>query len=223
MKFLTLAAATLFFAALSEAQTTGVIVGRVTDSSGASIAKVNVELLNQNTGIKETTVGTSQGEYVFPRVDPGTYRLTATAPGFKTSVKVGVEILVNQTAREDISLTVGETSTSVQVAAELPVVQSETSSIGQVVDGAQVSQMPLNGRDSIYALLATIPGVQDSGSNPAIAGSAYRGGTAMTIDGASNDDALNERINLPVPHSIQSLNSRCLQTARPPSSESRRK
>jgi hypothetical protein len=199
MKISKLTAAMLLSAASLLAQTAGVIVGRVSDASGATVAKVNIELLNQNTGIKETTAATNQGEYVFPRVDPGTYRLTATAPGFKTSIKVGVEILVNQTAREDISLTVGDAATSVQVAAELPVVQSETSSIGQVVDGAQVSQMPLNGRDSIYALLATIPGVQDSGSNPAIAGSAYRGGTAMTVDGASNDDVLNERINLPVP------------------------
>ncbi len=145
------------------AQTTGVIVGRVVDSSGAGVPKVRIELINQNTGIRETATGTNQGEYVLPRVEPGKYSLSASAPGFKTSIKTGVEILVNQTAREDISLAIGDAATSVQVAAELPVVQSETSSIGQVVDGKQVSQMPLNGRDSIYALLATIPGVQNSG------------------------------------------------------------
>ena len=50
--------------------------------------------------------------------------------------------------------------------------------------------MPLNGRDSIYGLLAMVPGVQDSGSNPMISGSAYRGGTSITIDGANGDDAL---------------------------------
>jgi hypothetical protein len=189
-----------FLAAFSlEAQTSGVIVGRVTDPSGAVVTGAKIELVNQNTGIKATALASNQGEYVFPIVEPGTYRLTTSASGFKTAIRSGVTILVNQTAREDVALEVGETTSSVEVAAQAPVVQSETSSVGQVVDGAQVTEMPLNGRDSIYALLATVPGVQDSGSNPMISGSAYRGGTSMTVDGASNDDALNERINLPVP------------------------
>jgi hypothetical protein len=181
------------------AQTSGVIVGRVTDPTGAAVTGAKIELVNQNTGIKTSATSSSQGDYILPLVEPGTYRLSASAKGFKTTIRSGVEILVNQTAREDMSLAVGEASASVQVASEAPVVQSETSSIGQVVDGAQVNQMPLNGRDSIYALLAMVPGVQDSGSNPMISGSAYRGGTSMTVDGANNDDNLNERINLPVP------------------------
>ncbi len=189
-----------FLAAFSlQAQTSGVIVGRVTDPSGAVVTGARIELVNQNTGIKATALASNQGEYVFPIVEPGTYRLSTSAGGFKTAIRSGVTILVNQTAREDVALEVGETASSVEVAAQAPVVQSETSSVGQVVDGEQVTEMPLNGRDSIYALLATVPGVQDSGSNPMISGSAYRGGTSMTVDGASNDDALNERINLPVP------------------------
>ncbi len=189
----------LLAAASLQAQTSGTIVGRVTDASGAGVPSAKIELTNQNTGIKSATTGSAQGDYVLPRVDPGTYRMSVSAPGFKTLVRNDIPILVNQTAREDVALTIGDVASSVQVEAEVPVVQSETSSIGEVVDGAQVNEMPLNGRDSIYSLLATVPGVQDSGSNPMISGSAYRGGTAMTVDGASNDDVLNERINLPVP------------------------
>jgi hypothetical protein len=191
--------AAMLIAAPIHAQTSGVIVGRIVDPSGAGVAGARVDLVNSNTGIKTNTSSTAQGEYVIPLVEPGIYELRANAKGFKTTVRSGVEILVNQTVREDVALAVGDASVSVQVAAEAPAVQSETSSIGQVVDGAQVNQMPLNGRDSIYALLATVPGVQDSGSNPAISGSSYRGGTSMTVDGANNDDALNERVNLPVP------------------------
>ncbi len=180
-------------------QTSGVIVGHVTDPSGGAVAGAKIELENANTGLKTAATASAQGDYILPLVEPGTYKLSATAKGFKAAVRTGVVILVNQTAREDIALAVGDAATSVQVEASVPLVQSETSSIGQVVDGAQVNQMPLNGRDSIYALLATVPGVQNSGSNPMISGSAYRGGTSMTVDGANNDDALNERINLPVP------------------------
>jgi hypothetical protein len=189
----------LLAAASLQGQTAGVIVGRVTDASGAIVQSAKIEITNQATGIKENTTASAQGEYVFPRVTPGNYQMTVSAPGFKTLVRNDIPLLVNQTAREDVSLTVGDVASSVQVEAEAPVVQSETSSIGQVVDGPQVSQMPLNGRDSIYGLLAMVPGVQDSGSNPMISGSAYRGGTSITIDGANGDDALNERINLPVP------------------------
>jgi hypothetical protein len=189
----------LLAASSIEAQTAGTIVGRVTDQSGAAVPSAKIELTNQNTGIKATVTATNHGEYVLPRVEPGTYQLSVSASGFKASVQNGIEILVNQTAREDVKLTVGDLATSVEVQAEIPAVQSDTSSIGQVVDGAQVSQMPLNGRDSIYSLLATEPGVQDSGSNPMISGSAYRGGTSITVDGANGDDALNERVNLPVP------------------------
>jgi hypothetical protein len=75
-----------------------------------------------------------------------------------------------------------------------PVVQSETSSVGNVVDSKQVESMPLNGRTSIFGLMAMAPGVQQAGSNPAIAGAAYRGGTGQTVDGVSNDDAIGERL-----------------------------
>jgi hypothetical protein len=196
---------TAMLATLSvHAQTTGTIVGKISDASGAGVPNANVELTNQNTGIRATAAVSAQGEYVLLRVAPGTYRLSVGATGFKTEIRNDIPILVNQTAREDFKLSVGDIATSVQVEAEIPVVQSETSSIGQVVDGSQVTQMPLNGRDNIFSLLAMAPGVQDSGSNPMISGSAFRGGTSITIDGANNDDALNERISGPVP-SLESV------------------
>ena len=160
---------------------------------------VTVEVTNQDTGVTASTVTNAQGEYLFARVDPGNYRLTAKANGFKTSLQENIPILVNQTAREDFALEVGQISSSVEVHVQAPVVQSENSSVGNVIDNTQINEIPLNGRTSIFGLMALAPGVQQSGQNPAISGSAYRGGAGATVDGASDDDYANERLLANVP------------------------
>ena len=176
------------------AQTTGSIVGRVTDPSKSAIPQAKIELANENTGISSSTAPTTEGDFGFQRLPPGSYRLSVSSEGFNTVVKRNITILVNQTARVDVELEVGKVATSVEVEARTPIVQSETSSLGNVVDSNQVRAMPLNGRTSIYGLMAMAPGVQGAGSNPAIAGAAYRGGTAQTVDGVNNDDAIGERL-----------------------------
>ena len=150
--------------------------------------------------IAATAAPTAEGDFTFPRVAPGSYELKVTADGFKAQVRRNIEILVNQTARIDVELAVGSVTTSVEVDTTAPMVQSrKLLSVGNVVDGHQVEAMPLNGRTSIYGLMAMMPGVQQAGSNPAIAGAAYRGGTGQTIDGVSNDDAIGERLLGQVP------------------------
>ncbi len=187
-----------------DAQTDGTIVGRVTDVTKAAIPQARVELTGEETGITTTAAPKEDGEFVFQRVPPGNYRLSVTADGFRSAVKKNIPILVNQTARIDFELEIGSVSTSVDVQATAPIVQSETSSVGNVVDSNQVRAMPLNGRTGIYGLMAMAPGVQGAGSNPAIAGAAYRGGTGQTIDGVSNDDAIGERLLGQIP-SLDSL------------------
>ncbi|MCU1234738.1 MAG: hypothetical protein JWP63_2705 [Candidatus Solibacter sp.] len=187
----------LCFLAISSsalAQTAGTIVGRITDASQAAAAQAKVELVNQETGITATAAVSSEGDYIFQRVTPGNYRLTATSAGFKTFVRRDIPILVNQTARVDVQLEVGAIANSIEVDAQAPMIQTDNTSVGSVVDGEQIEAMPLNGRTDIYGLLALAPGVQGAGSNPAIAGSAFRGGTGATIDGVSNDDAIGERL-----------------------------
>lgn len=183
-----LASATLW------AQTTGTIVGRVTDPTLAAIPQARVELTNESTGITEVRTPGEEGDFVFQRLIPGNYRLAASAGGFKSVTKRGITLLVNQTARIDIQLEVGSVTSTLEVEATAPMVQSETSSVGNVVDSNQVRSMPLNGRTGINGLMAMAPGVQQAGSNPAIAGAAYRGGTGQTVDGVSNDDAIGERL-----------------------------
>ena len=181
------------------AQTTGTIVGRVTDPAKAAVPLAQIELINESTGIAVATSPTAEGDFTFPRLTPGSYQLKVSAQGFTAQVRRNISILVNQTARIDVELAVGTVSASIDVSGAAPIVQSETSSVGNVVDGHQVEAMPLNGRTSIYGLMAMAPGVQQAGSNPAIAGAAYRGGTGQTIDGVSNDDAIGERLLGQVP------------------------
>ncbi len=169
-------------------------MGRVFDPAQSSIPHARIELANEGTGISAEQTPGADGGFIFQRLMPGNYRVTATAAGFKAVTKRGIVLQVNQTARVDFQLEVGAVSTSVEVDASAPMIQSDTTSVGSVVDGNQIEDMPLNGRTDIYGLLALAPGVQGSGSNPAIAGSAYRGGTGATIDGVSNDDAIGERL-----------------------------
>jgi len=195
----------LFVAAVLWAQgTRGVIVGRVTDPSAAVVPGAKVTLLNENTGISADTSASPQGEYTFTNVEPGTYRVSVAAQGFKTGVVRNVTVFVDQTVRVDVKLDVGEVTTQVEVQASAPVVQSETSSVGSVVDGRQITALPLNGRASILRLMSLTPGVQRDSINPMIAGGAWFGAVNMTVDGATNVDVGNERI-LPLAPSLESI------------------
>ncbi|MEX2264284.1 MAG: TonB-dependent receptor [Bryobacteraceae bacterium] len=187
------------------AQTTrGVIVGRVTDPAAALVQGAKVTLLNDNTGIPAETLTSAQGDYTLTNVEPGVYTVTVAASGFKTGVVRNVNVFVDQTVRVDVKLDVGDVTTQVEVQATLPVVQSETSSIGHVVDGKQVTSLPLNGRTGVLGLMILAPGVQKATINPMVAGGAWFGAANMTVDGAANIDVGNERI-LPLAPSLESI------------------
>jgi hypothetical protein len=186
---------------LAAAQTAGAIVGRVTDPSSAIVPNARIELIEENTGVAAQTQSGSQGDYTFPTVAPGVYRVTASARGFNTRVLSGIRVFVNQTARLDLSLELGDVATEVTVEGRAPLVQADTSSIGSVVDTNQIVAMPLNGRGTIFPLLALAPGVQSGllGSNPLISGGTHFGSTNMIVDGVTNNDIGNERLLGPLP------------------------
>jgi outer membrane receptor protein involved in Fe transport len=175
--------------------TRGVLVGSVTDPSGGRVANAAVSVTDQATNSAVRTTTTQDGQYTVTNLEPGLYRVSVEAAGFKTAAVSGVTLNVNQTARVDVRLEVGELTTSVSVDASAPVVQSETTSIGSVVDNRQVQTMPLNGRGNMYSLLALAPGVVRSAQNPIVSASGvWFGSTNMTIDGSANIDFGNERL-----------------------------
>ena len=183
----------LCLAPLNAQQTRGVVLGRVSDQSAAVVPDAQVTLLNEKTGISSSVTTGAQGDYTFTNVEPGNYRVTVAGKGFKTSAIQNVTVFVAQTVRVDVALEVGDLATQVEVQATVSVVQSETSSVGNVVDGTQVAAMPLNGRSNIMGLMRLAPGVQRGAINPLIAGNDWTGGSNFTFDGVSNNDVLGER------------------------------
>ena len=136
----------------------GSIVGAVRDASAAVVVGATVTIRNTETGIARVVKSNSQGEYVVTQLLPGAYTVTVEREGFKKAVQPAFKLDVNQTTRVDITLAVGSVNQSVEVSAAEPLVESQTSSLGQVVEESRVHALPLNGRDFVELAYLT-PGV----------------------------------------------------------------
>lgn len=133
---------------------TGTIAGSVRDSQGAQVAAATVTFVGIATNVATKTQTDGSGEYVSPPLRPGDYRVVAEAQGFKTETRTTVTLKVQDRLRVDFEMAVGSVSENVEVNAETPTIQTETSSLGQVVTATQITELPLNGRD--YIQLATL-------------------------------------------------------------------
>jgi len=181
------------------AQTTkGSIVGHVTDPSGAVLVGASVELRNENTGATDTAKTDRTGEYTFSAVDPGTYSLSVTGKGFEQSTASGIVLDVAGTMRQDMKMSVGSATEAVSITSASPVITTDSPEISSIIDNKQIEETPINGRDTIFGLMALAPGVQAPGTNPLIAGSGFQGGTSATVDGISINDLFNARIVGPI-------------------------
>lgn len=156
---LALAALYCLWAGAAWAQTAvGDVKGVITDSSKAVIPDVSVTLQNINTNLQRQTQSNEAGIYSFPNVPPGIYQLTMEKPGFrKWTGKVTLQ--VQQVAVLDVTMEVGEITSTIEVADATPVIAAESSSVGTVTDFKRVQQLPLDGRD-VLTLLQLTPGVQ---------------------------------------------------------------
>lgn len=152
----------LFSLGAAAQTTTGTVNGRVTDTAAAFIPDTSVTLTNVRTGISQTTQTTEEGLFVFPLVQPGSYRMEVSKSGFKKFISQ-FELAVNQTVRIDAALEVGEVSSTVTVNEKAVLIESETSSLGQVISSRQVEELPLNGRNP-FALASLSAGVVPLGS-----------------------------------------------------------
>src|SRR5580700_2475408 len=137
--------------------TGGRILGRVSDSSGAVLAEVKITLTNEATGVSSDTQTNDSGEYGFPQVPVGTYTLSFDLTGFKTNVRKGVLVELNQIVTLNSTLQIGETKETVEVTSAAPIVDTTSTQLGSVMDSHQVSKLPLNSRDT-YQLLQLQPG-----------------------------------------------------------------
>ena len=141
----------------------GNIVGAVRDASGAVVVDASVMVRNTETGITRQVTTNHEGGYVVTLLQPGTYTVTVEREGFKKAVQSPFKLDVNQTARVDITLAVGSRTESVEVSAAEPLVESQSSSVGQVLEGSRVHALPLNGRNFVELSYLT-PGVNSGPS-----------------------------------------------------------
>jgi len=149
-----------------DAQTTAGLNGLVTDASRASIQGARVSISNVDTGLKRESLTNDVGSYEFPLLPPGNYTLHLEKQGFRPMTQEGIRLDVNQIARVDLTMQLGAVSEVVEVQAAAPLLESSTSSVGQVLETKAVSDLPLNGRN--FAQLAILsPGAVGVGYGPA--------------------------------------------------------
>jgi hypothetical protein len=143
----------------AEAQTFyGSIVGTVTDPSGATVSGAKVTVINIGTGERRDAETDAQGNYQVVDLVPANYRLEVEKSGFKHFTREPVTVRVQGAVRIDVPMQVGATTETVEVSAQTPLLQTESGSVSDVVEGQLVQQIPLNGRNTMN-LIAITPGV----------------------------------------------------------------
>src|SRR5712675_2210402 len=147
-----------YSAFVATADTGGSISGTVTDQTGAVVPDTTVTALNLDTTVQQTTKTNSNGSYTLTNLPVGRYEIEIIRDGFKPYKRTGLVIDVNAALREDISLTMGEQSEEVVVSDTAVHVETESSQMGDVVTGTQITAVALNGR-SFTDLLALQPGI----------------------------------------------------------------
>jgi len=123
---------------------TGTLVGTVTDSTGAVMVGASVTVTNPATSFTSKTLTSATGAYYVPYLAPGTYRLTVEQTGFKRAVSDGILISAGEVPRIDVKLEIGQLAESVTVTGASPLLETETSSSGQILSGDQLVKMPIN-------------------------------------------------------------------------------
>ncbi len=159
---------TLLFAPMAtHAQTdTATIVGTVMDQSGAALPNASVTLTNLGTNLKTVVKTDSNGTFVATPLKIGDYSVAVEAPGFKSATQTGINLNVQDRLRVDFTMQIGSVSEQVVVNTAAPQLQSESSTLGDVIEGKQVAALPLNGRDytQLVALTTGVTKIAESGN-----------------------------------------------------------
>jgi hypothetical protein len=185
--------------------TTGRIIGRVADPTGAVLANAKVTLVNQATGVSRQVMTNSSGDYVVVEVVPGVYTMQFELAGFKKDVHKGIIVDVNQVVTLNAVMQVGAEQETVEVTSEAPQVDTSSTQLGAVINDRSVNQLPLNTRDT-YQFLQLQPGVQSQlgssgslfyGSDAAGSVSVNGGRTRANNFSVNGGDANDQFVNLP--------------------------
>jgi hypothetical protein len=194
---------------------TGTITGTVTDASGAVVPNAKIVATNTGTGVQTSAVTTAAGIYNIPFLAVGQYNISAEASGFRKTVVGPFPVEVNQIVRMDVSMQVGTLAETVEVSAVAPPLQTESTQTGQTLTSKRLSDLPLNGRNIVSAMLL-IPGAVQT--NPGSVNTATRfsgrafvnGNREQTnnflLDGVDVNDSMDNRIGYtPSPDALQEV------------------
>jgi len=127
-------------------QNTAQVAGRITDSTDAVLPDASITAVNIETGIRREAASNEQGYYAVPLLQPGKYRITVQKEGFRPMIRDGVVLETGSARTVDFQLQVGTVTETVEVRAETPLLEAEKSSVGQFIERATVSNMPLQSR-----------------------------------------------------------------------------
>jgi hypothetical protein len=178
-------------------QITGSITGSVLDSSGASVVGASVRLTNTGTAFAQATMTDASGNFQFLLLQPGTYVVEASSPGFKTFRRDGIIVEADRSLAVPVTLNVGQATETVEVVGGTPLLEPNTSELGTTIDSQKVMELPLNARNPM-ALANLIPSVKGVGYFGGQILTSWRvgsinigGGQALTsaflLDGVAND------------------------------------
>ncbi len=176
----------------------GRITGRVTDSAGALVPGVTVRVIHESTNVATATASNAEGNYEALNLNPGRYRLVAELSGFKRYERGPIEVRVGDVLNVLVEMEIGTLTESVTVTAEAPLLESTSSSVGQVIDHRRLLDLPLAGGNPLYlaqmapGVISTnppthgwLPHAVDSVSNIATNGTRTRS-SEFTLDGIPN-------------------------------------
>ena len=193
--------AILALPAFSQA-TTATMDGVVRDASGAVVPGAVVVITNVETHVSSSWVTGAEGRFIAPFLPPGEYEVAVEKAGFKKAVRRGITLLVADTSRIDVTLDVGAATETVTATAEAPLVKTDTSELGQVIENKPIDELPLNsatGRN-FTSLMTLVPGAIRTNpvgvfdapqGNSSFAVNGQRdGGNNYMIDGADNNEVL---------------------------------
>ena len=137
---------------------TGAIAGRTTDLTGAVLTRTAVLAVDEATQMSRSAVSSDQGEFRISLLPPGSYLISASAPGFETKEVSHLSVVAGETATLELKLSVGKAKDTVEVTGAADLAQTETSTLGRVIDEAAIKSLPLANRNYTQ-LIAMSPGV----------------------------------------------------------------
>src|SRR5262245_45898497 len=177
---------TLAITGLAQITTTG-IRGIVRDQSGAVVPQATIKLKDNATGIEQTTFSSSDGGFLFPNLVFGTYKLTATATGFQTTVIASIVVESGRTTDISIDLQVGATADTVQVAASSEQLNTTTTEVGATISNKLVQNLPYNGRDGLNFATLIAGNMRTTSDRNSTFNGLPNASLNITVDGMNNN------------------------------------